>query len=152
MAELQDVRFIGIRAAAPEDLGRILEIERLCFDKQWDRANFAAALKDMFFVYEEEGIVGFIVACFCNIAQRGVIMRVAVHPEARGRGIASRLMTKALDELRARDVNCVELDVEIVKTEVKNLYEKFGFKTLKVVNVDCDYENDAFFMMKLKLK
>lgn len=141
----------GIRAAREEDLAEILAIEGLCFDNQWREDSFKAAYKDIFFVYEEGKILGFLVACFCDIARKGVILRVAVHPEAQGRGVASQLLERVITTLRERQVVCVELDVEIVKTEVKRLYEKFGFKTLKVVNVDSDYENDAFYMMKLRL-
>jgi ribosomal-protein-alanine N-acetyltransferase len=140
----------GIRPAVPEDLPQILEIEGLCFEKQWGAGNFNPAFQDIFFVYEQEKILGFIIACSCAIAKRGVIMRVAVHPEAQGQGIASQLMEVALAVLRGKKVACVELDVEITKTEVKRLYEKFGFKTLKIVNIDVDYENDAFYVMKLR--
>ena len=139
-----------IRPAVPADLPRILEIESLCFDKQWRDANFNPALKDIFLVYEQENILGFIIACSCEIARRGVIMRVAVHPQARGRGVASLLMSKALAALKEKKVACVELDVEITKTNVKRLYEKFGFKTLRVVNPDVDYEEEAFYVMKLR--
>jgi ribosomal-protein-alanine N-acetyltransferase len=140
----------NIRAAVPEDLPQILEVERLCFDKQWGENNFNPALQDIFYVYEQERILGFIIACSCEIAKRGVIMRVAVHPEAQGQGIASQLMEVALAVLKGKKVACVELDVEITKTDVKRLYEKFGFKTLKIVNIDVDYENDAFYVMKLR--
>ena len=77
-------------------------------------------------------------------------MRVAVHPQTRGLGVASQLMSKALASLQDKRVSCVDLDVEIIKTNVKRLYEKFGFKTLKVVNPDNEYENDAFYPMKLR--
>jgi [ribosomal protein S18]-alanine N-acetyltransferase len=139
-----------IRPALPEDLPQILAIESLCFDKQWHEANFIPALKDIFFVYEQEQILGFIIACSCEIARRGVIMRVAVHPQAQSLGIASLMMAKALAALQEKKVACVELDVEITKTNVKRLYEKFGFKTLKVVNPDVDYEDEAFYVMKLR--
>jgi [ribosomal protein S18]-alanine N-acetyltransferase len=138
-----------IRPALPADLPQILEIESLCFDKKWSEANFLPALQDIFLVYEQEKILGFIIACSCDIAKRGVIMRVAVHPQAQSQGIASRLLSKALESLKESKVACVDLDVEIVKSNVKRLYEKFGFKVLKVVNPDAEYENDAFYIMKL---
>jgi ribosomal-protein-alanine N-acetyltransferase len=140
----------SVRPAVTADLPRILAIENLCFDKQWGESNFIPALKDIFLVYEQEEIWGFIIACSCEIARRGVIMRVAVHPEARGRGVASMLLSRALAILKEKKVACVELDVEITKTDVKRLYEKFGFKTLKVVNPDLDYEDEAFYVMKLR--
>lgn len=140
-----------IRAARASDMPQIMEVERLCFPKQWNESQFYPALQDLFLVYEEGGkILGFIVACSCEIARRAVIMRVAVHPEAQGRGIASRLLEQALATLREKKIATVELDVEIPKTDAKRLYEKFGFKTLKVVHVDADYENDAFYLMQLR--
>ena len=140
-----------IRAARASDMPQIMEVEQLCFPKQWNESQFHPAFQDLFLVYEEGGkILGFIVACSCEIARRAVIMRVAVHPEAQGRGIASRLLEQALATLREKKIATVELDVEIPKTNAKRLYEKFGFKTLKVVHVDADYENDAFYLMQLR--
>jgi ribosomal-protein-alanine N-acetyltransferase len=140
-----------IRTAAREDLPQILEIERLCFDKQWQAGYFCPAFQDTFFVYEEEKILGFIIACTCETAQKGTIMRVAVHPQAQGKGIASQLIVKALATLKDKQVTSVELDVETSKSDVKRLYEKLGFNTLKVVNIDCDYEDEAFYIMELRL-
>jgi len=140
-----------IRAAHPSDLPQVLEIEDRCFPKQWNESQFCPALKDVFLVYEEgDQLQGFIVVCACEVARRAVIMRVAVHPRAQGRGIASQLLAHALQLLREKKIATVELDVEIPKTEAKRLYEKFGFKTLKVVHVDEDYENDAFYLMQLR--
>jgi ribosomal-protein-alanine N-acetyltransferase len=140
----------AIRPAVPADLPQILEIERLCFEKQWQEGYFCPAFQDTFFVYEEEKILGFIIACICETAQTGTIMRVAVHPQAQGRGIASKLLAKALATLKEKQVIAVELDVETSKTEVKRLYEKSGFNTLKIVNIDCDYEDEAFYIMELR--
>ncbi len=140
-----------IRAAHHGDLPQILEIESRCFPRQWNESQFYPAFKDLFLVYEEDSaVLGFIIACSCEVAKRAVIMRVAVHPRDQGRGIASRLMERALAELREKKIRTVDLDVEIPKTDVKRLYEKFGFKTLKVVHVDADYENDAFYLMQLR--
>ena len=139
-----------IRPAVPADLPQILDIERHCFDKQWREGYFCPAFQDTFFVYEQEKILGFIIACICATAQKATIMRVAVHPQAQGRGIASQLITKALATLQDKQVTSVELDVETSKSEVKRLYEKFGFNALKVVNVDCDYEDEAFYIMELR--
>jgi ribosomal-protein-alanine N-acetyltransferase len=140
----------SIRPAVPTDLPRILEIEQLCFDKQWREGYFCPAFQDTFFVYVDEKILGFIIACTCETAQTGTIMRVAVHPQAQGRGIASQLMTRALATLKEQRVAAVELDVETSKPDVKRLYEKLGFITKKVVNIDCEYEDEAFYIMELR--
>jgi ribosomal-protein-alanine N-acetyltransferase len=141
----------GIRVATADDLERILEIERLCFDPPWSRNQFLASLKGLFFVIEAKEILGFLVGCTCEIARRAIIMRIAVHPEHRGRGLATRLITAALEEFRQMDMNTVELDVDIVKNGAIKLYEKFGFKIMRVATVD--YEDEpSYFMMKLSLQ
>ena len=140
-----------IRSAVPEDLPQILEIERLCFEKQWREGYFCPAFQDTFFVYVDEKILGFIIACTCETAKKGTIMRVAVHPQVQGRGIASQLIAKALAILKEKQVTSVELDVETSKADVKRLYEKLGFNTIKLVNVDCDYEDEAFYIMEMRL-
>jgi ribosomal-protein-alanine N-acetyltransferase len=139
-----------IRPATENDLDRIMEIERLCFDQQWGRQQFASALKELFLVYDKEGVWGFLVACSCDIAKRAIIMRIAVHPEHQGRGIASRLIDASLDKIKAMDLRCVELDVDIVKNGAIKLYEKFGFKVMRVATVNYD-EETSFYIMKLLL-
>jgi ribosomal-protein-alanine N-acetyltransferase len=139
-----------IRLATENDLDRIMEIERLCFHQQWDRQQFVAALKDLFLVYDQERVWGFLVACSCDIAKRAIIMRIAVHPEHQGRGIASRLIDASLDKIKAMDLRCVELDVDIVKNGAIKLYEKFGFKVMRVTTVNYD-EETSFYIMKLLL-
>jgi ribosomal-protein-alanine N-acetyltransferase len=142
----------GIRVATADDLERILEIERLCFDPPWSLNQFLASLKGLFFVIEEEEeILGFLVGCTCEIARRAIIMRIAVHPGHRHRGLATRLITAALEEFRQMDMNTVELDVDIVKNGAIKLYEKFGFKIMSVATVDYEDES-SYFMMKLSLQ
>jgi ribosomal-protein-alanine N-acetyltransferase len=142
----------GIRWAAKEDLPRILEIERLSFQDQWTYHQFESALKEIFLVFEPETIQGFLIACTCDIARRAIIMRIAVHPEHRGQGIASRMIHAALDEIKSKNLRCVELDVDIVKNGAIGLYEKFGFKTMKVVTLNHDDDEVSFLIMKLLLR
>jgi len=142
----------GIRHATKEDLPRILEIERLSFQPQWEYHQFESALKESFFVFEQEDVLGFLIACTCEIAKRAIIMRLAVHPEHRGRGIASRLIAAALEEIKSEDLNCVELDVDIVKNGAIRLYEKFGFKIMKVATVNYEDNEASFLIMKLILR
>jgi len=139
-----------IRAATPGDLPRIMEVDKLSFASPWDANNFEAALKDVFLVFEEEEIIGFLIACYCKLANKAVIMKIAVHPEHRGKGIGSKLIQAALKEFNLINVRDVELDVDVVKNGAIRLYEKFGFKCMQVVNMNCE-ENDSFYMMRLRL-
>lgn len=140
----------SIRLATESDLDRILEIERLSFEKQWDYDKFKAALKDLFLVFEEKEILGFLSACYVELANQAIIMKIAVHPDHRGEGIGTRLIEVTLDMLRKMKCTEVELHVEIVRTGAIKLYEKFGFKIMKVMYADYE-EEESFYMMKLKL-
>jgi len=144
-------RYPGIRIAAERDLERILEIERLCFGSEWSRQQFASSIKEIFLVFEDQEIQGFLIACPCEIANRAIIMRIAVHPDQQKRGIASRLIAAALDKFQQMGLRCVELDVDIVKNGAIKLYEKFGFKIMRVATVNYD-EETCFLIMKLLLQ
>jgi len=141
-----------IRPASKNDLPRIMEIEGLSFTKQWQQHQFETALKDIFFVYEEDRQVwAFLVACSCELARRAVVMRIAVHPEARGRGIASQLIQAAIEEFTGLNLRCAELDVDIIKNGALRLYERFGFKMMKLVTLNHNNDENSFYIMKLIL-
>ena len=140
-----------LRPASEPDLDKVMEIERASFVDQWDYPQFKAALKDIFLVYDEEQIAGFIIACYCQLAKRGIILRIAVEPSQRGKGIAKALLREALTKLKDYDTIEVELSVDIVKTGAIKLYEKFGFRVMQVVSMNYDNANESFYMMKLNL-
>lgn len=139
-----------IRFATERDLDGILEIERLSFEKQWNCWQFHEALKDLFLVFEEEEIWGFLIACYSEIANRAVILRIAVHPDHWGKGIATRLIAATLEKLKEMKIREVKLNVEIVKRGAIRLYEKFGFEIYRVISVNYE-ENEEFYTMALEL-
>jgi ribosomal-protein-alanine N-acetyltransferase len=144
---------IGIRTAIAQDLTRILEIEDLAFGGQWDYFQFKASLDDVFLVAVDAvtgHLVGFLVACCCKVSRRGMILRVAVHPDYQGQGIATQLLEESFRELRKRDLTEVELDVDIIKAGARQLYEKMGFKIVAAFSPDFE-EDDSFFIMRKKL-
>jgi ribosomal-protein-alanine N-acetyltransferase len=144
---------IGIRTALAQDLPRIMEIEHLAFGGQWDYFHFKASLEDVFLVAVDAftaDLVGFLVACCCRVARRGIILRVAVHPDYQGQGIATQLLEESFRELRKRDLDEVELDVDIIKGGARRLYEKMGFTVVATFSPDVE-EDESFFLMRRKL-
>ena len=147
-----------IRFATEGDLSGILEIERLSFPmgKQWDRSNFQQALRDLFLVSGEEEISGFLIACCREIERSAVILRIAVHPDDRSRGIATMLIEAAIEKFREMDIREVDLDVDIVKRGAIRLYEAVGFRIARGIPMiddnSMDVENGSFFLMKLIVK
>jgi [ribosomal protein S18]-alanine N-acetyltransferase len=144
---------IGIRPALLRDLPRVLEIERLAFGGQWDYYQFKASLDDIFLLAVSAltgETVGFLVACCCNVARLGMILRVAVHPDYQGQGIATQLLEESFDALKKNDLDQVELDVDLVKNGAIRLYEKLGFKVKELFTPDMEGE-ESFHIMRRKL-
>ena len=144
---------IGIRIALDQDLPRIMEIERLAFGGQWDYFQFKASLDDIFLAAVDSAtteLVGFLVACCCDVARRGIILRIAVHPDYQGQGIATQLLEESIREFKKKDLDEAELDVDLVKTGAMRLYEKMGFKIVGTISPDFE-EDNTFFIMRRKL-
>ena len=144
----------NIRPATENDFGQVMEIDRLSFSAPWIYNFFKSALKDIFLVLEKEGeIVGYLIACVCHDLEKAVILRIAVHPEHRGKGAAGILITTCLDILVQKDIGVVELDVELISRGAIKLYEKFGFKIANVIVFPSDFPGDeeTFYIMRREL-
>ena len=144
-----------VRFAEEGDLNGILAVERLSFPsrKQWDFGDFQDALKDLFLVFVDGGVSGFLIASCWEDSRRAVILRIAVHPDHRNRGIATRLIEAALGKFREMGLREVEIDVEIAKRGAIRLYENVGFRTVRGIPMDENNsmgdENGSFFLMKM---
>ena len=88
-----------IRSATEKDLDRVLEIDQLSFPTPWTHHCFKITLKDIFFVIERKEIMGYLVACLCDLGLRVEVLRIAVHPDHRRNGIAKELIETMLQLL-----------------------------------------------------
>jgi len=144
----------NIRSATENDFDQVMEIDRLSFSAPWIENFFKSALKDIFLVLEKEReIVGYVITCVCHDLEKAVILRIAVHPDHRGQGVAGILIRTCLDILVQRDIGVVELDVELVSRGAIRLYEKFGFKIANIMVFPSDFPGDeeTFYIMRLEL-
>ena len=143
-----------IRTAQEGDLAKVMEIDRLSFEEQWDYYDFKASLKDVFLLYLdgfEHRIVGFVIACCCKLSRRGVILRLAVHPDYRGQGIATALVQHSIEQLKYMNLHEVELDVNILLAGAICLYKEIGFQVVQVFSPSAE-EDDSFYIMRKKLE
>lgn len=153
LAEVSRSAEIGLRPALDQELPRILEIEDLAFGGQWDYFQFRASLDDVFLVAWDPvttNLVGFLVACCCRVARRGIILRVAVHPDYQGQGIATQLLEESFRELGNKDLDEVKLDVDVSKAGARHLYEKMGFRIAEAFTPDIEGD-DSLFLMRRQL-
>jgi ribosomal-protein-alanine N-acetyltransferase len=144
---------MGARLATKDDLDKVVEIEGLSFLQPWDYHIFKLALDDIFLVFDDQDILGYSIAVCCSKNIRATIMKMAVHPEHRRKGIATALLNQVLEILNGKKIVDVCLNVEIVRKPAIALYEKFGFRIMQTIRMDYedDLADDAFYIMKLIL-
>ena len=144
---------MSARLANQNDIDKVLEIENLSFLQPWDYHIFKLALDDIFLVFDDPGISGYLIAVCCSENIRATIMKMAVHPDHRRKGIATALLNQVLEILKEKKIVDVCLNVEIIRKPAIALYEKFGFKIMQTIHMDYedDLADDAFYIMKLIL-
>jgi [ribosomal protein S18]-alanine N-acetyltransferase len=141
-----------IRSATEKDIDKVLEIDRLSFPTTWTHHCFKVVLKDIFWVIEQKEILGYIIACLCDLGLRAEILRIAVHPDHRNKGIAIELLEAILLLFSKENVESVELEVNSANRSAVKLYEKFGFKIERIATfIADDDEFYIFYVMKLIL-
>ena len=144
----------SIRSATKNDFERVMEIDRLSFSAPWTYNFFESALQNIFLVLEKETeLVGYLIGCVCHDLEKAVIIRIAVHPDYRGKGAARTLMRTCFDILVQKEIDVVELDVELVSRGAIKLYEKLGFRIADVLVFPSDFPGDeeTFYIMRLEL-
>lgn len=122
---------VTVREATRADLIDVYRIEKRSFRQPWPFAAFERFLDGPGFLVavEDDAVVGYVVADLVPDHGRagGHVKDLAVAPDARGRGIASRLLTEALARLAASDAGRVKLEVRETNEAARTLYRSFGF-------------------------
>lgn len=118
----------------PSDLPGVLYIERRSFSMPWEEATFRGLLRRhtaALFVAEDAGqLIGYAVLWFA--ADEAELGDLAVHPEARRRGLGRWILEGALREARLRGATHVFLEVREANAGARRMYEKAGFETVGV--------------------
>lgn len=115
-----------------EDLPEILAIEKASFETPWSETLFYNEIFKTISVSRVARIDGRVVGYLCAnmIIDEGHILNLAVHPDYRGRGIASRLLRHMIDEMRAGNCRSIFLEVRMSNENARKMYAKFGFTLL----------------------
>ncbi len=121
---------IAIRTATDDDLPALLDLEKECFPDPWGSPMLAAELRQplsfvLVAVATEGPTVGY--AAFRTMADEGELLRLAVHPDLRRRGVGLLLIEAGLATLSARAVVSCFLEVRAENQAAIGLYERSGF-------------------------
>ena len=136
-----------IKNFSTEYIKAVAEIERACFSSPWDESALEAELSNpcshLYVALDGDKAAGYAaVYCVCGEAD---IARVAVLPEYRRQGIATKLLLKSFEENGA---GCAFLDVRESNAAAINLYEALGFQRIGVRNNYYSEPTENAILMK----
>ena len=140
-----------LRRMTEADLDRVAEMEKAVFSMPWSRESFQESLGQSyshFFIAEADTLLGY--CGIHNLGGDGEITNVAVDEEARGNGIATKMLIYAMEEMTKEGVEAFTLEVRVSNAPAIRLYEKLGFEN-KGIRKNF-YENpveDAMIMWKI---
>lgn len=132
-------------------LDEITELDKKCFKLNWSKALFESELNSpnarYLIALNGEKLIG-----YCGIqtvAGEGNITNVAVLPEYRKQGIATRLIEEMISYGNAIKLDFITLEVRESNTNAIKLYEKFGFEKVGArKNYYSDNKETALLMTK----
>jgi len=125
---------IDISPAAKENLAQILEIGKEAISSSWTMAFLTPEIdkEDTCFLVAQMGdeVLGF--AVFREVGDDGELLQIATRKDTRQGGVGSLLLSAVLQYAKEKSLGKVFLEVRDSNAAAIGLYEKFGFKTLRV--------------------
>jgi ribosomal-protein-alanine N-acetyltransferase len=141
-----DIRPLGLT-----DLSAIDEIEQRAYKTPWSRSMFASELAKSSSVclgaFDGERLIGYVINS--RYVDAWHIMNVAVDPDYRRRGIATRLLEHVFESTRDDQRRGYTLEVRVSNDRAISLYEKLGFERQGLRRgYYTDNREDALIMWK----
>ena len=142
-----------IRRLSLQDLDALVAIENAVYPTPWSRSMFAGELAKPSslslgaFDADEGGLVAYLIVS--RYVDAWHIMNVAVHPEYRRQGVASRLLDELFELTSGDPRRGFTLEVRVSNATAIALYERFGFEPSGVRRgYYTDNREDALIMWK----
>ena len=120
---------ITIEPMCAHHITQIASLEQQCFSDPWSENSVASELKNPLSLWlvalDGETVAGYIGSQ--SVLDAADMMNLAVSPNYRRQGVASQLVTQLVEQLAARGVNALVLEVRVSNTPAITLYHKLGF-------------------------
>lgn len=138
------------------DITPMLEIDRRSFAWPWNRVCFTgelAATRGCNFTLKygdqtrAQKVIGYIICRLVNAELH--ILRIAVKPQWRGHGLATRLLARAFAQAAKKGAGSAFLEVRPSNQSAIALYHRQGFRLIgKKPDYYTDTREDALVLMK----
>lgn len=150
-----------LRKFTPGDLQGVMQINRVCLPENYTDYFFVdlhQRFPETFVVAEENGkLIGYIMCRIevglSNIGlggliRKGHVVSIAVMPQARRRGVAQAVISRALEGMRYYKAKQAFLEVRVTNEPAISLYKKLGFEASRTINGYYSDGEDAYVMTK----
>ena len=137
------------------DLDPVMEIERLSFRTPWSRQVFVEELDREWAhvdVIRPRGggpVLGFI--NYWLVSDEMHILNVATHANHRRHGVATQLLAHVIGFAKRQHCRCATLEVRRSNVAATRLYDKFGFRPVRVRAQYYAEDNEDAIEMSLEL-
>ena len=141
---------VTVRSAERADLLSVFRIEKTSFPQPWPYSAFEEYLDAPGFLVavRDEEVLGYVVADVVpnHGPDIGHVKDLAVHPEARGRGVGRRLLRRGLASLASEGARRAKLEVRETNDPALSLYRDEGFEVARRVSRYYADGEDALIM------
>ena len=122
---------ITITPLKEEQIKYIAELEKACFSTPWSEITIKDAFQkgtNFFLALQNGEVLGYL--GISVILDEGYITNVAVFPNARKKGVATKLLDYLFDFAKKKALSFVTLEVRESNIPAISLYKKFGFENV----------------------
>jgi len=139
-----------IESIGPEDLDEIVAIENVSYPSPWPKQIFEREIEAQNSYKRIIKFSGSVVAYIVTwtVHDEVHILNIAVHPDFRKIGLGEMLLRDCLGFSSERGLKLAVLEVRTSNNSAIKLYEKIGFRTLRVrKKYYSDTGEDAYVML-----
>lgn len=120
-----------VRTIKPEDIAQIAQIETLCFAMPWSEESIRKDVMEnvvaRWLVVDDGTGRVLAYAAMWFVLDEAHVCNVAVHPDARGRGLGKMVFGALVKLAEENGMGLMELEVRRSNLVAQNLYHSFGF-------------------------
>ena len=143
-----------IRKMTEEDVAAVAALEAENFSRPWSYDAFFQTLSDENYIVliakETDAFLGYCVL-LCT-GEEADITNVCTAPEARGKGVATEMMTALMEAGKERGVAEFFLEVRESNTPARKLYTKLGFEEIGLRKNYYEEPREHAVLMKVSLE